>query len=235
MTPARAMVLAAGLGLRMRPLTEKTPKPLIAVAGRTLLDRALDALVAAGITDAVVNCHYLPDQIERAAAARAAPRIKISREDALLETGGGIVKALPLLGDDPFFTVNADVAWRDGRRSALGRLAGAWREEVDAMLLLHLTPRAFGYDGMGDYMLDPLGFPRRRKPIEVVPYVYTGIALLHPRLFEGAPRGRFSLTALFDRAEKAKRLRGIVHDGEWFHIGTPDGLAVAQRELAASV
>jgi N-acetyl-alpha-D-muramate 1-phosphate uridylyltransferase len=235
MTPARAMVLAAGLGLRMRPLTEKTPKPLIAVAGRTLLDRALDALVAAGITDAVVNCHYLPDQIERAAAARKAPRIKISREDALLETGGGIVKALPLLGDEPFFTVNADIAWRDGRRSALGRLAGAWHADVDAMLLLHLTPRAFGYDGMGDYMLDPLGFPRRRKPIEVVPYVYTGIALLHPRLFDGAPRGRFSLTALFDRAEKSKRLRAIVHDGEWFHIGTPDGLAVAQRELGANV
>jgi MurNAc alpha-1-phosphate uridylyltransferase len=235
MSPTRAIVLAAGLGLRMRPLTEKTPKPLIAVAGRTLLDRALDALVAAGVTDAVVNCHYLADQIERAAAAREAPQIQISREDELLDTGGGIAKALPLLGRDPFFTVNADIAWRDGRKSALGRLAGAWRDDADAVLLLHLTPWAFGYDGMGDYMLDPLGFPRRRRPIEVVPYVYTGLALLHPRLFDGAPRGKFSLTALFDRAEKAKRLRAIVHDGEWFHIGTADGLAVAQRELAASV
>jgi MurNAc alpha-1-phosphate uridylyltransferase len=235
MSPTRAMVLAAGLGLRMRPLTEKTPKPLIAVAGRTLLDRALDALDAAGVTDAVVNCHYLPDQIERAAAARKTPRIKISREAELLETGGGIAKALPLLGDAPFFTVNADITWRDGRKSALGRLAGAWREDVDAVLLLHLTPRAFGYDGMGDYLLDPLGFPRRRRPTEVVPYVYTGLALLHPRLFDGAPRGKFSLTTLFDRAEKARRLRGIVHDGAWFHIGTPDGLADAQRELAASV
>jgi len=235
MTPTRAMVLAAGVGLRMRPLTDKTPKPLIAVAGRTLLDRALDALDAAGIADAVVNCHYLPDQIERAVAARTAPRIKVSREDELLETGGGIAKALPLLGADPFFTVNADIAWRDGRKSALGRLAAAWRQDADAVLLLHLTPRAFGYDGMGDYMLDQLGFPRRRRPIEVVPYVYTGLALLHPRLFDGAPRGKFSLTTLFDRAEKARRLRGIVHDGEWFHIGTPEGLAVAQRELAASV
>ncbi len=233
MTPTRAMVLAAGLGLRLRPLTDTTPKPLIEVAGRTLLDRALDALVSAGVTDAVVNCRHLADQIERAVAERAAPRITVSRETELLETGGAIVKALPLLGADPFYTVNADVAWRDGRKSALGRLAAAWTDAVDAVLLVHLTPRAYGYDGMGDYMLDPLGNARRRRPLEVVPYVYTGISLVHPRLFAGAPSGKFSLTLLFDRAEKAKRLRAIVHDGEWFHIGTPDGLAVAQRELAA--
>ena len=235
MTPTHPLVLAAGLGLRLRPITEKTPKPLIEVAGRTLLDRALDALVAAGVTDAVVNCHYLAEQIERAVAARTVPRVQISREPELLETGGGIAKALPLLGRDPFYTVNADIAWRDGRKSALGRLAAAWRDDADALLLVHLTPRAFGYDGMGDYMVDPLGLARRRKPLEVVPYVYTGIGLIHPRLFAGAPGGKFSLTLLFDRAEKAKRLRAIVHDGEWFHIGTPDGLAVAQREFAASV
>lgn len=233
MIPAHGMVLAAGLGLRLRPITQTIPKPLIEVASRTLLDRALDALAAAGVGEAVVNCHHLADQIERAVAARTAPHIKISRESELLETGGGIQKALPLLGPDPFYVVNADIAWRDGRRSALGRLAAAWRDDADAVLLVHLTPRAFGYDGMGDYMLDPLGVARRRRPIEVVPYVYTGIALIHPRLFAGAPSGKFSLTRLFDRAEKAKRLRAIVHDGEWFHIGTPDGLSIAQRELSA--
>ncbi len=233
MTPTHAMVLAAGLGLRLRPLTETTPKPLIEVAGRTLLDRALDALVAVGVGDAVVNCHHLADQIERAVATRTAPRIRVSREPELLETGGGIAKALPLLGPDPFYSVNADVAWRDGRKSALGRLRAAWRDDADAVLLVHLTPYAYGYDGMGDYMVDPLGVVRRRRPHEVVPYVYTGIALIHPRLFADAPAGKFSLTLLFDRAEKAKRLRAIGHDGEWFHIGTPDGLAIAQRELAA--
>jgi MurNAc alpha-1-phosphate uridylyltransferase len=233
MTPTRAMVLAAGLGLRMRPITDKIPKPLIEVAGRSMLDRALDALDAAGVTDAVVNAHHLADQIERAVAGRTAPRIILSRENELLETGGGTLKALPHLGPDPFYTVNADIAWRDGRKSALSRLAAAWADDLDALLLVHLTPRAYGYDGMGDYMLDPLGGARRRRSLEVVPYVYTGIALVHPCLFEGAPAGPFSLALLFNRAEKAKRLRAIVHDGEWFHIGTPDGLGFAQRELSA--
>jgi MurNAc alpha-1-phosphate uridylyltransferase len=236
MMPTHAMVLAAGLGLRLRPLTETTPKPLVPVAGRTLLDRALDKLAAAGVTDAAVNIHYLAHMIEAHLAGRTTPRIALSRETGeLLETGGGVRKALPLLGADPFFVVNADIAWEDGPVPALRRLAEAWDDAaMDALLLLHPVGTATGYDGVGDYAIGPDGRLRHRGDASTAPYVFTGIQMLHPRLFDDAPSGPFSLARLYNRAEAAGRLFGIVHDGDWHHIGTLAGLEVAERRLAAA-
>lgn len=236
MMPSHAMVLAAGLGLRLRPLTETTPKPLVSVAGRTLLDRALDRLAAAGVSDAVVNVHYLADMIVAHLAGRTEPRIALSREDdELLETGGGVTRALPLLGGDPFFVVNADIAWADGTTPALRRLAEAWNDAtMDALLLLHPVGTATGYDGVGDYAIETDGRLRRRRDEPAAPYVFTGIQLLHPRLFAGAPAGPFSLARLYDRAQDAGRLFGLAHDGDWHHIGTLAGLEIAERRLAAT-
>lgn len=232
--PKRAMVLAAGLGLRMRPITDDRPKPLIEIAGRTMLDRALDRLEAFGIERAVVNSHYLADQIEAHLAARPTPATENSREDELLDTGGGVAKALPRLGKGPFFAVNADIVWLDGPKPALDRLAEAWDDAaMDALLLVQVAPKAFGYRGTGDYNVDQIGRMRRREEREVAPFVFTGIQLLHPRLFKGVPDGPFSLNLLYDRAEREGRLYAIVHDGEWFHIGTPAGLAEAESEFAA--
>lgn len=231
--PSRAMVLAAGLGLRMRPITEKLPKPLVDVGGRTLLDRALDHLEAVGVEQAVVNTHYLPEMIEKHLSARKRPAIAISREDELLETGGGVFKALERLGDGPFYVVNSDIAWVDGATSALGRLAAAWDDRrMDALLLVMPKERAGDYEGTGDYFMAPQGALRRRKPGEPAPFVFCGVQILHPRLFAGAKPGRFSLNLLYDRAEAAGRLYAVVHDGAWYHIGTPAALAQAGRELA---
>ncbi len=233
MKPRRAMVLAAGLGLRMRPITDDLPKPLVAVAGRTMLDRVLDRLQAFGIERTVVNSHYLADRIEAHLASRASPKTVNSREDDLLDTGGGIANALANLGNDPFFAINADIVWLDGRTPALDRLAAAWNDaEMDALLLVQGTAKAFGYRGRGDYEVDQIGRMRRRAERQVSPYVFTGIQILHPRLFADAPKGPFSLNVLFDRAELAGRLHAIVHDGEWFHIGTPAALAEATVELS---
>lgn len=231
-TPKRAMVLAAGLGLRMRPITEKLPKPLIEVAGRTLLDRALDRLEDAGIETAVVNVHYLGDQIVRHLKGRRRPAIAISEEDELLETGGGVRHALERLGDAPFFVVNSDVAWLDGPRRALSRLAALWDDAaMDALLLVNPSARSDDYDGPGDYFMSPDGRLRRRKRNQIAPFVFTGVQILHPRLFAGTAPGRFSLNVLYDKAEQAGRLHALVHDGLWYHIGTPAGLAIAQRAL----
>ena len=246
-TPNSAMVLAAGLGLRMRPLTENCPKPLIELAGRTLLDRALDHLVTVGVDRAVINLHYLGHMIETHVSGRSAPVIEFSHEDdLLLETGGGVRTALGLLGPAPFFVVNADITWTDGARPALHRLAAAWREgDMDALLLLHPAEMATGYDGVGDYLCDlPPGGSEddraghlahrlaHRRDRASAPYVFTGVQLLHPRLFADAPSGPFSLTQLYHGAEAAGRLHGIVHDGDWHHIGTPAGLAEAEEVLS---
>jgi N-acetyl-alpha-D-muramate 1-phosphate uridylyltransferase len=226
------MVLAAGLGLRMRPLTETRPKPLIEVSGRPLIDHALDHLAAAGVDTAVVNVHWLGEQIVTHLAGRRRPRIVISREPELLETGGGIAKALPELGTEPFFVINSDMLWLNGTVPALERLAHAWRDAgMDALLLLHRTVAAVGYDGVGDYFADPLGKLARRKPGEVAPHVYAGVQLLHPRLLAETPAGAFSLNRCFDRAEESGRLFGIMHDGLWFHVGTPADLVTTQRHL----
>ncbi len=226
------MILAAGLGRRMRPLTETIPKALLKVAGRPLIDHVLDRLEAFGVREAVVNTHHLGHLIAAHLAVRRSPRIHLSRESAPLETGGGIGNALELLGDAPFFAVNADVVWLDGPTPALERMSSAWNDDaMDALLLTATTVHAHGYAGRGDYFVDPLGLLRRRAERDVVPYAFTGIQLLHPRLFAGAPDGAFSLNTLYDRAEHRRRLYGLVHDGDWFHVGTPEALGAADDHL----
>jgi MurNAc alpha-1-phosphate uridylyltransferase len=203
------------------------------VCGRSLLDRILDRLAAAGVETAVVNSHHLADQVEAHLDCRRSPRIEISREEELLETGGGVARALDRLGSGPFYVVNGDVLWLDGIRSPLERLAAGWRDaDMDALLLLHPVTSALGYQGAGDFFLDQLGALRRRREQEVAPFVFTGLQVFHPRLFEGAPAAAFSLNVLYDRAEAAGRLYGIVHDGEWFHISSPATLAWAEEELS---
>jgi MurNAc alpha-1-phosphate uridylyltransferase len=226
----RAMVLAAGLGLRMRPITLTTPKPLVEVAGRSMLDRALDHLAGAGVAELVVNTHWLAERIRDHLAGR--PGVALSHEDVLLETGGGVAQALPLLGDEAFFVVNSDIIWTNGGTPALKRLAEAWDDgRMDALLLLQPTAGAVGYEGPGDFFLSPTGEPRRRKGREVAPYLFSGVQILHPRLFEGAPSGKFSLNVLYDRALEAGRLFAIVHDGRWFHVGTPEALPEVEALL----
>ena len=232
--PTIAMVLAAGKGLRLRPLTETTPKPLVEVAGRTLIDRVIDRLVDAGVRRVVVNVHYLGEHIERHLDDRNGPEIHFSRESELLETGGGVRHALPHLGPGPFWVANGDVLWLDGPHPALARLARLWDDrQMDALLLLHATVDAYGYGGPGDFVIDPLGRLARRPEHHVVPYLFTGVQILHPRLFEGMPAGAYSLNVLYDRAMAEGRLYGAVHDGEWFHVGTPEARADAERFLNA--
>lgn len=231
--PKHAMILAAGLGERMRPITDTIPKPLIPVRGRALLDTILDRLEAAGVSEVVVNLHYLGAMIEDHLRDRAEPRIVFSPEEhERLETGGGVREALPKLGADPFFAINGDVCWLDGPTPALGRLAAAWNEQImDALLLLQPTATAFGYEGRGDFTLDPLGCVRRRGERQMAPFVFAGVQILHPRLFEGAPEGAFSLNTLYDKALESGRLYGLRHDGEWFHISTPQGLAEVEEAM----
>ena len=224
-----AMVLAAGLGTRLKPLTDRLPKPLMPVAGRTLLDYALDRLADAGVETAIVNLHHLGDMIAEHLKGRTAPKILLSREEQRLETGGGVKNALGLLGAGAFIAVNADVLWLNGPYDALERLKSHWREaDMDALLLLLETTAAFGYEGAGDFLADPVGRLARRPEREIAPYLFTGIQILHPRLFRNCPEGAFSLNVLYDRAMAEGRLRGIVHDGEWFHVGTAEGLAEAE-------
>ncbi len=231
--PKSAMVLAAGLGTRMRPISDTLPKPLVELAGQTLLDHAIDRLAMVGIERVVVNVHYKADMVIARLAERDHPRIEISREDELLETGGGVARALPLLGEC-FFVVNGDVLWLDGKDHALSRLAAAFDPaQMDAVLLFQRTTNAVGYEGSGDYFLDPLGVPRRRGEREIAPYLFSGVQLLHRRLFDGVAERRFSLNLLYDRAERAGRLSAIVHDGEWYHIGTPDGLDATRARLTS--
>jgi MurNAc alpha-1-phosphate uridylyltransferase len=231
--PTHAMVLAAGKGLRLRPLTLSRPKPLIEVAGQPMLDGVLDRLSAADVPEAVVNAHHLGHMIEGHLQGRSRPRIRISREEALLETGGGVKKALPLLGADPFFVINGDVVWRDGKVPALQRLADFWDPAVmDALLLLQSTATAVGYDGPGDFVMDQLGRLRRRNEGEVVPFLFAGLQILSPALFANTPEGPFSLNLLYDRALAAGRLYGLRHDGTWYHVGTPEDLERVEAALA---
>jgi N-acetyl-alpha-D-muramate 1-phosphate uridylyltransferase len=236
-TPSKAMVLAAGLGLRMRPVTDHMPKPLVPVAGRPLLDHVLDKLATAGVTDAVINVHYLPDQIIDHVASRMHPRITISDErDQVLGTGGGVVKALPLLGGEPFFHVNSDTMWIDGVRSNLARLAETFDPELmDILLLMAPTASSIGYGGRGDYAMLPDGALRKRREHQVVPFVYAGAAIMSPSIFAGAPKGEFSLTKMFDAANEQERLFGLRLDGVWMHVGTPDAVAAAEEAVLESV
>jgi N-acetyl-alpha-D-muramate 1-phosphate uridylyltransferase len=235
--PSKAMVLAAGLGVRMRPLTDRMPKPLVQVAGRALLDHVLDKLVNAGVGEAVVNVHYLPDQIIDHVATRARPRVIISDErDEVLGTGGAVVKALPLLGPAPFFHVNADTMWIDGVRPNLARLAEAFDPaRMDILLLMAPTTSSIGYGGRGDYAMLPDGALRKRREHQVVPFVYAGAAIMSPSLFANAPSGQFSLTRMFDAANEQERLFGLRLEGVWMHVGTPDAIHAAEEAFLDSV
>src|SRR4051794_16904082 len=236
-TPAKAMVLAAGLGLRMRPLTDHMPKPLVRVAGQPLLNHVLDKLATAGVTEAVVNVHYLPDQIIDHTATRSRPRVTISDErDQVLGTGGAVVKALPLLGDRPFFHVNAGTLWMDGVRAVLAGVAETVDPaRMDILLLMAPTASSIGYGGRGDYAMLPDGALRKHREHQVVPFVYAGAAIMSPLLFAGAPSGEFSLTKMFDRANEQERLFGLRLDGMWMHVGTPDAVGAAEQAFLASV
>jgi MurNAc alpha-1-phosphate uridylyltransferase len=232
-SPRTAMVLAAGLGTRLRPVTDTIPKPLIEINGRTLLDHAIDRLALVGVERVVVNVHYKAAMVAAQLARRDHPRIEISHETELLDTGGGVARALPLL-DDVFFVVNSDLLWLDGQDRTLQRLATAFDpERMDAILLLQRTVTAVGYEGSGDYLIDASGYPHRRGEREIAPFLFAGLQLLHSRAFAGISDRVFSLVRIFDRAEEAGRLQAIVHDGEWYHIGTPQGLAATRERLSS--
>jgi MurNAc alpha-1-phosphate uridylyltransferase len=233
MTVESAMVLAAGLGTRMQPLTRDRPKPLIEVAGRSLIDRAVDALVAAGVRRVVVNKHYLPDQVEAWARSRGAPLVAVQDETAqLLDTGGGVARALPVLGPAPFFVLNSDSFWVDGPDPALARMQRMWDpEKMDCLLLLADRARSTGFDGPGDFNMDQCGRLSRRSG-ETAPLVYAGAYLVHPRIFADAPGGAFSMNVLWNRAIAEGRLFGVEHEGWWLHVGTPEAIPLAEEQLA---
>jgi MurNAc alpha-1-phosphate uridylyltransferase len=209
----------------------------VSVAGQPLLDHVLDKLARAGVVEAVVNVHYLPDQIIEHVASRKQPRIIISDErDRVLGTGGGVVKALPLLGDAPFFHVNSDTLWIDGVQPNLTRMAAAFNpERMDILLLMAPTASSIGYGGRGDYGMLPDGALRKRKEHQVVPFVYAGAAIMSPAIFKDTPSGEFSLTKLFDRANEQERLFGLRLDGVWMHVGTPDAVLAAEEAFLESV
>jgi N-acetyl-alpha-D-muramate 1-phosphate uridylyltransferase len=231
------MVLAAGLGRRMRPITATLPKPLVKVGGKALIDHALDRLADQGVRRVVVNVHYLAERIEAHLSKRRRPKIVISDERAeLLETGGGVVKALPLLGDDPFFLLNSDSFWVEGPGANLASLARAWNGAgMDALLMLAPTTAAIGYEGNGDFFMDARGRLTPRPEREIAPFVYTGVAIVNPlAMFRDAPQGPFSLNLLIDRVSKAGRLFGMRMNGTWFHVGTPAAVGEAERVLVST-
>ena len=226
-----AMVLAAGLGQRMQPLTDTMPKPLVPLNGRPLIDHVLDRLAEAGIDRAVINVHYLADQIESHVSERLVPAITISDErGVLLETGGGVVRALPLLGPDPFVIHNSDSVWIEPGNSNIARLIAAWDGGVmDSLMLLAPRVTSLGYDGHGDFHLRADGHLTRRASGVDAPYVFAGVSIAQPRMFEGAKEERFSLNVLWDKAIANGRLYGLLLDGTWMHVGTIDALADAER------
>ena len=241
-----AMVLAAGLGTRMRHLTADRPKPMVALGGRCLIDHVLDRLAGAGISHAVVNLHHHADLLERHLAGRKHPAIRFSCErGSVLDTGGGVKNALPVLGEEPFFVHNSDSVWieaheggsyerANGADSNLARMIkGFDPDRMDALLLLADRETSLGYEGQGDFDLDASGLVRRRRQGEVVPFVFTGVSIAHPRMFADSPSGRFSMNVLWDRAMGAGRLFGLTHEGLWMHVGTPEALAEAEAQLQA--
>lgn len=233
--PQKAFVLAAGLGVRMRPLTDHCPKPLLKVDGVPMIDRALEALEQAGVTQCVVNLHYLPHMLEEHLRGRkGAIEIIISHEQELLETGGGVARMLDVFQDEPFYVLNGDVIWQDGDQPALKRLAHAWDDaQMDALLLLHPIEKLQSFDGRGDYYL-----PGDFGAIEFVHHsqkapntIFAGPRLVHPRLFAGAGAGHYSFLSLFHAAEAKGRLYGLKHDGDWYHVGTPEELEQAESAI----
>ena len=228
-----AMILAAGFGKRMRPITDSIPKPLVQIRGQAMIDHVLDRCSDAGVTEAVVNLHHLPEKLRSHLSKRAAPNIRFSDEPEILDTGGGVAKALPHFGDSAFIVANGDVVWLDGQVPALSRLLDAWDEErMDALLLLQPTVSAVGYEGKGDFVMGTEGELRRRREYEIAPFVFAGVQILHPRLFESAPDGPFSLNLLYDMAIMEERLFGLRHDGLWYHVGTPEAIGEVEEYLA---
>jgi N-acetyl-alpha-D-muramate 1-phosphate uridylyltransferase len=226
-----AMILAAGRGERMRPLTDTVPKPLLTVAGRSLLERSMDRLIAHGVTNIVVNVHYLGQQI----ADRLKGRAHIVREERLLDTGGSVKNALPFLGNGPFFVLNGDGLWRESSGTMLQRLEMKWiPERMDALLLLHPIHKMIGREPTerGDFFVEPGGRVRYRGTASLAPYVFASVSVCDARLFRDSPEGPFSLLRLWNRAEDVGRLFGVFNDGDWFHVGTPEALAEAERMLA---
>ena len=226
----KAMVLAAGLGTRMRPLTDKTPKPLIKVAGKPIIEYGFDRLREIGVREAVVNVHYLPDQIINWCKSFQTPQTMISDElHVVLDTGGGIANALPLLGNDPFFVLNSDCFWIDNGEPALRRLLNMWNDDKMDCLLLICDPKyTTGYDGDGDFAMASDGKLTRQRQGALA---YIGAYLVHPRLFKNAPTGKFSMNVLWDEAIKQGRLFGVAHEGHWLHVGTPDAISKAEVRL----
>ncbi|MGP8231512.1 MAG: nucleotidyltransferase family protein [Methylovirgula sp.] len=235
--PDKAMVFAAGRGMRMRPLTQTVPKPLIKVGGRPMIDHLLDRFALAGVGTAVVNVHHLADQIEAHLATRTAPKIVISDErDLLLDQGGAIKKALPVLGGAPFFLCNTDAFWVEGAKPNLNRLAAAWNpDEMDVLLLVAATPTSSGIDWPGDFTMDGFGRLTKREERRVAPFVYSGIGIIKPELFADAPDGPFRLLPYFIKAAETGRLHGLRLDGIWLHVGTPQAIDDAERLIARSV
>ena len=215
--------------LETGPLTDSLPKPLLEIGGKALIDHVLDRLAEVGVTQAVVNLWHLGPLIEAHLAGRENPAIAFTHEPERLDTGGGVANALALLGGDAFYLINGKILWRDGARGALARLAQAWDDDaMDGLLLMVPLARAGGYGGPGDFFLDPGGAVVRPAAGAPAPLAFTGIQILHPRLFKAAPQGPFSLNLIYDQAIAAGRLQGLIHDGDWLHVATPEGLAEAQ-------
>lgn len=232
-----AMILAAGLGTRMRPLTDDRPKPLVELSGRTLLDRVLDRLALAKFSRAVVNVHYRAELIEEALQDRSSPSIEISDErDVLLDTGGGVTRALPLIDRDSFLIHNSDSVWVEGVGDSFDRLRDFWDpEHMDCLMLLALSGSSIGFEGNGDFMMSPCGRLRRRPERQQAPFVFTGVSIAHQRMFVDPPDGPFSLNVLWDRAIERNRLYGIRLDGFWMHVGTPDALSESEHALRTNL
>jgi len=229
--PEAAMVFAGGYGKRMLPLTRDIPKPMVRLKGRTLIDHVLDRIAAAGVKRAVVNVHYCADKLEAHVTQRQQPQIVISNErPQLLDTGGGVVKALPLLGNEPFLIHNSDSVWIEGVGSNLERLFSVWDPDtMDSLMLLASAATSLGYEGSGDFAMDKDGCLSRRGERQTVPFVFTGVSIAHPRMFEGAPQGTYSINRLWDTAIDNGRLFGVRLDGLWMHVGTPEALVEAER------
>jgi MurNAc alpha-1-phosphate uridylyltransferase len=228
------MVMAAGLGTRMRPLTNDRPKPLVEVMGKALIDHAIDRLVAAGVKLIVVNAHYRSDQLKAHLSKRKDVEIRISDEhEEILGTGGGILKALPNFEGEPFFVLNSDSVWVEGMGRALDRMKERWNsDEMDALLLMASMVTALGFEGTGDFNMDSEGHLSRVSDRRVSPFAYPGVQIVHPRIFEGAPQGSFSMNVLWNVAIEKERLFGIRLDGVWMHVGTPEAVKEADAFLA---
>ena len=228
-----AMVLAAGLGTRMRPLTLDRPKPLVEVAGRTMIDHCLDKLAEAGVARAVVNVHHFPQMVKDHLTARTNPAVAISDESGqLLETGGGMIRALPLLAADPFFCINSDNLWVDGPQDVFRQLSKAWKpDNMDALLLVVPHARAANHKGKGDFHMDANGRLTLRRSGRIAPFIYSGIQLVSQRLLRDAPRGPFGTMVLWKRAMAEARLYGVSHLGLWYEVGSPDAIAPTEEAL----